>query len=99
MIYGVVVTAASGCSPFGCSTPSSEETTYSLKRATGVTKANAQKSDYGTNVIGTTDDATHCAADTIKATQSASGFEHTAPSSASTLCDEWSMDAAKQTYG
>ena len=70
-----------------------------FERATGVTKANAQSDNFNRDVILSTDDATHCAANTIRATWNTDKFEYTAPSPAGNLCDELSMDATKQAKG
>ena len=74
--------------------------TFILRSATGVTKTNAEDEDYSVNVVTSADDAKHCGGDTIKAKwNNVDAFEHEAPETASTLCDELSMDAAKQAIG
>ena len=75
-----------------------EDWSYYLRSATAVTKTNAQDKDY-LKVRTEADDAKHCGGNTIKATLNEGAFEHTAPGTASTLCDELSMDAAKQAKG
>ena len=71
-------------------------TNYIFESATGVTKSNAESENYWQDVITKADDAKHCGGGTIKATLIDGAFEHTTPEKADNLCDELSMDAAKQ---
>ena len=70
-------------------------------RATAVTDVNKEKIEWATDVIGgATDSATRCGGSSISSssTDPWTTWTHATPASASNLCDELSMDQAKQGY-